>query len=205
MANDLKTILGDHLAPASLFDPARPLPSPYQLRNKIVIMAYKYHNPQASGKDESESKQSAARKASTAMTLNASEPDLAASEYFDDDDGEPSNVQSGTGPGSRDGSRKSAEVARELSLLIHLDIAPNQHRLDAHWGPANMTSNVPETFLNDIAGSDPERPILYNQNRMTRVYPHGLRILSSNVNPIRSWRLGSQIVAMNVQQTDDPM
>ena len=39
----------------------------------------------------------------------------------------------------------------------------------------------------------------YNKKQMSRIYPAGVRIDSSNYNPIPSWNVGSQIVALNYQ------
>ena len=39
----------------------------------------------------------------------------------------------------------------------------------------------------------------YNCDHMTRTYPDGIRIDSSNYNPILAWAMGSQLVALNFQ------
>lgn len=44
--------------------------------------------------------------------------------------------------------------------------------------------------------------ISVNQIQMTRVYPVGKRIISSNYNPVPHWLCGSQIVALNYQTFD---
>ena len=38
---------------------------------------------------------------------------------------------------------------------------------------------------------------------LTRVYPKGTRFDSSNYNPIPSWSIGAQYVALNLQTTDE--
>ncbi|CAB9512209.1 Inactive phospholipase C-like protein 1 [Seminavis robusta] len=45
----------------------------------------------------------------------------------------------------------------------------------------------------------------YNQRHMTRTYPAGLRVDSSNYNPMLAWSVGSQLVALNFQTTDTPL
>ena len=42
----------------------------------------------------------------------------------------------------------------------------------------------------------------YNQTHLTRVYPSGRRLDSSNFNPISAWSAGSQLVALNFQTND---
>jgi hypothetical protein len=43
------------------------------------------------------------------------------------------------------------------------------------------------------------------QNFLMRTYPHGLRISSSNLNPLNFWRDGVQMVALNWQKCDKGM
>jgi phosphatidylinositol phospholipase C delta len=45
----------------------------------------------------------------------------------------------------------------------------------------------------------------YNQKHMTRTYPSGVRVDSSNYNPIMAWAVGSQPVALNFQTHDTPL
>jgi len=44
--------------------------------------------------------------------------------------------------------------------------------------------------------------VLLNQIQMTRVYPVGKRVISSNYNPVPHWLCGSQVVALNYQTFD---
>lgn len=50
-------------------------------------------------------------------------------------------------------------------------------------------------------------PALFSHNRkfLMRAYPSGLRIGSSNLDPVRFWRKGVQIVALNWQNCDEGM
>lgn len=45
----------------------------------------------------------------------------------------------------------------------------------------------------------------YNKEHMSRIYPAGSRVDSSNYNPILSWEMGCQLVALNFQTDDSPM
>jgi phosphatidylinositol phospholipase C, delta len=45
----------------------------------------------------------------------------------------------------------------------------------------------------------------YNQNHMTRTYPAGVRVDSSNYNPTIAWAMGCQLVALNFQTPDVPL
>ncbi len=45
----------------------------------------------------------------------------------------------------------------------------------------------------------------YNEHHMTRTYPAGARVDSSNYNPVTAWSMGCQLVALNFQTTDAPL
>jgi hypothetical protein len=41
--------------------------------------------------------------------------------------------------------------------------------------------------------------IQYNKRQISRIYPGGFRVDSSNYDPVPSWNVGSQMVALNYQ------
>lgn len=45
----------------------------------------------------------------------------------------------------------------------------------------------------------------YHQHQISRVYPKGQRLDSSNFNPLPFWNIGSQMIALNYQTPDKPM
>merc|ERR1719491_1717241 len=45
----------------------------------------------------------------------------------------------------------------------------------------------------------------YNVHHMSRIYPAGTRLDSSNYNPVVPWSSGCQLVALNFQTDDSPM
>jgi phosphatidylinositol phospholipase C gamma-1 len=47
--------------------------------------------------------------------------------------------------------------------------------------------------------------IKYNRKQLTRVYPQGMRVDSSNYDPTRLWNCGVQLVALNYQTPDRSM
>lgn len=56
-----------------------------------------------------------------------------------------------------------------------------------------------ETKADSIVRQKPEDLLRYNQKGLTRVYPKGQRVDSSNYDPFRLWLCGSQMVALNFQ------
>lgn len=47
--------------------------------------------------------------------------------------------------------------------------------------------------------------VKYNRKQLTRVYPQGMRVDSSNYDPMRLWNCGVQLVALNYQTPDRSM
>lgn len=56
-----------------------------------------------------------------------------------------------------------------------------------------------ETKADSIVRQKPVDLLRYNQKGLTRVYPKGQRVDSSNYDPFRLWLCGSQMVALNFQ------
>ena len=56
-----------------------------------------------------------------------------------------------------------------------------------------------ETKADSIVRQKPSDLLKYNQKGLTRVYPKGQRVDSSNYDPFRLWLCGSQMVALNFQ------
>jgi len=61
---------------------------------------------------------------------------------------------------------------------------------------------VSEAASLDLFKHNLAKYVLLNQIQMTRVYPVGKRIMSSNYNPVPHWCGGSQVVALNYQIFD---
>lgn len=77
-----------------------------------------------------------------------------------------------------------------------MEQAPNQMHSIAE-------SKLPKILRQDDFGEDRLRE--FNQLHMTRTYPGGSHLDSSNYNPIQAWSLGCQMVALNFQSGDTPM
>uniref|UniRef100_A0A7N6AB22 1-phosphatidylinositol 4,5-bisphosphate phosphodiesterase n=1 Tax=Anabas testudineus TaxID=64144 RepID=A0A7N6AB22_ANATE len=66
-------------------------------------------------------------------------------------------------------------------------------------------SSFVETKGMDILKSDPVDFVEYNKNQLSRIYPKGTRVDSSNFMPQIFWNIGCQMVALNFQTPDLPM
>lgn len=66
-------------------------------------------------------------------------------------------------------------------------------------------SSFPETkaekYVNKIKG---KRFLQYNRLQLSRIYPRGQRLDSSNYDPLPMWLCGSQLVALNFQTPGAP-
>lgn len=98
---------------------------------------------------------------------------------------------------------RNARVAKEMSdLIIYFRSVPFK---DKGWVFYEMSS-FPETkaekyFLQQYT----QICLKYHRNQISRVYPKGQRLDSSNFNPIPFWNVGSQMIALNYQTPDKPM
>jgi len=66
-------------------------------------------------------------------------------------------------------------------------------------------SSFTETSALKLLTDDPVGFVKYNQRQMSRIYPKGARVESSNYMPQGFWNAGSQFVALNFQVLDLPM
>jgi len=68
--------------------------------------------------------------------------------------------------------------------------------------------SIGETKIAKIISKSKDNPDLwrkYNVKHMTRTYPAGSRVDSSNYNPVLAWAMGCQLVALNFQTCDTPL
>lgn len=73
------------------------------------------------------------------------------------------------------------------------------------WGSDAAGYNVQsykEGDINRFAKESPREFVMQNTRMLSRVYPAGLRVMSTNYDPMLSWRLGAQLVALNFQTRD---
>ncbi|KAL0572214.1 hypothetical protein V5O48_009749 [Marasmius crinis-equi] len=71
--------------------------------------------------------------------------------------------------------------------------------------PRNILINISEPSISALLPNSLFHLIDNAKKHLHRVYPNGLRVTSSNMNPLRFWRNGSQIVTLNWQKYDKGM
>lgn len=71
--------------------------------------------------------------------------------------------------------------------------------------PPNITINISESSILAMVPHSLLELIEHSQKRLRRIYPRGLRLSSSNLDPLKQWRNGSHFVCLNWQKFDDGM
>ncbi|XP_050082243.1 1-phosphatidylinositol 4,5-bisphosphate phosphodiesterase epsilon-1-like [Anopheles aquasalis] len=71
--------------------------------------------------------------------------------------------------------------------------------------PCYQCSSINEASAKKLCRKDPLGLLAHTESQLMRTYPAGLRIDSSNFNPVFFWSFGIQMVALNYQTEDIPM
>ncbi|XP_062715033.1 1-phosphatidylinositol 4,5-bisphosphate phosphodiesterase gamma-1 isoform X2 [Aedes albopictus] len=98
---------------------------------------------------------------------------------------------------------RNSRVAKEMSdMIIYCRSVPFKN---SNWVFYEMSS-FPETKAEKYFLQQETRLFVrYHRNQISRVYPKGQRLDSSNYNPVPLWNTGSQMIALNYQTPDKPM
>uniref|UniRef100_A0A3P9LP59 Phosphoinositide phospholipase C n=1 Tax=Oryzias latipes TaxID=8090 RepID=A0A3P9LP59_ORYLA len=100
------------------------------------------------------------------------------------------------------------KIAVELSdLVVYCRPVPfNEDKIGTERACYRDMSSFPETKAEKFATRGRGKRFLqYNRRQLSRVYPRGQRLDSSNYDPLPIWLCGSQLVALNFQTPDKPM
>uniref|UniRef100_A0A8C6NTT6 1-phosphatidylinositol 4,5-bisphosphate phosphodiesterase gamma n=1 Tax=Nothobranchius furzeri TaxID=105023 RepID=A0A8C6NTT6_NOTFU len=100
------------------------------------------------------------------------------------------------------------KIAMELSdLVIYCrPVQFDEDKIGTEQACFRDMSSFPETkaekYINKCKG---KKFLQYNRLQLSRIYPRGQRLDSSNYDPLPMWLCGSQLVALNFQTADKPM
>ncbi|XP_072904691.1 1-phosphatidylinositol 4,5-bisphosphate phosphodiesterase gamma-1-like isoform X1 [Hemitrygon akajei] len=100
------------------------------------------------------------------------------------------------------------KIALELSeLVVYCRPVPfDEEKIGTDKACYRDMSSFPETKAEKYANKSKGKKFLqYNHRQLSRVYPRGQRLDSSNYDPLPMWICGSQLVALNFQTPDKPM
>uniref|UniRef100_A0A3B3DHV3 Phosphoinositide phospholipase C n=1 Tax=Oryzias melastigma TaxID=30732 RepID=A0A3B3DHV3_ORYME len=177
MAQHLRSILGDKLLLRPLCsEESKYLPSPEDLKGKILVKGKKEESEECS---------------SSSSDHNSS-------------DDEP-NVAEG-GSKKKNGKKVVSKLSPELSeLVVYTRSVPFQgFEQAAKSSPFNMSS-FSETKALKLVRDSGVLFVRHNSHQLSRIYPSGQRLRSSNYNPQQMWNAGCQIVALNFQTPGEQM
>lgn len=160
------------------------LPSPEELRGMIVIKGKRAPDPEED------------------QVIGEGIPETKSSEDDGDDVDEYDKAIESSG---NKGSEKiDPELAR---LTLFHGTKYKDFNKSIQDRPSHMHS-IGETKITKILSKSKDNARLwrkYNVNHMTRTYPSGSRVDSSNYNPVVAWAMGCQLVALNFQTHDTPL
>uniref|UniRef100_A0A8C7G380 Phosphoinositide phospholipase C n=1 Tax=Oncorhynchus kisutch TaxID=8019 RepID=A0A8C7G380_ONCKI len=215
MAEYCRSIFGDAL----LIDPLEkyplesgvPLPSPQELMGKILIKNKKSHKPSAAHGNkqlaEHPANQSAAEEQATD---EPSSPNNITADYFlsgeieaeDDDDDDDDDCKKTSDDGTAE--EREAVATEEMSTLVNY-VQPtkfNSFEASKKVNRSYQMSSFVETKALEHLTKSPVEFVEYNKQQLSRIYPKGTRVDSSNYMPQLFWNAGCQLVALNFQTID---
>jgi len=208
MARILKRYLKDLLAKP--FTDPKKLPSPFELRRKIVVKGKKLKKDGAAEEvsgddddDEDEEEEEASSSSSSNKGRTPSEEKVSKNRSLSRADKE--KVEKAEKAEAKKAGKKSKAhpLAKELSDITHLNSARfGGFEKDKDLNSWDMCSNS-ELAVHKFYKQFPLEFIKHNVNFLTRTYPKGTRFDSSNYSPVEGWALGCHLVALNYQ-TGDP-
>lgn len=180
MAVHLQTILGPMLVTAQELAGLGEMPSPESLKGRVLC------------KDKSK----------------RSKPSSAADERDDDDDALPAEPPSPSAAAVPALSRLVTLASdSDLSALVTLNSVsfqglPKSSGDLAQFPPLDMVS-FSEGQIGKLIKKGDTAVAQMHTRVFSRIYPSGIRIDSSNYDPVPAWNAGAQIVALNLQTNDE--
>uniref|UniRef100_A0AAZ3RZZ0 Phosphoinositide phospholipase C n=1 Tax=Oncorhynchus tshawytscha TaxID=74940 RepID=A0AAZ3RZZ0_ONCTS len=193
MANYCKTIFGDMLLMDPLdkypMKPGLQIPSPAELMGKILIKNKKGSHGKPS-------------QACPKKTEESEQPIVTASA------GQEPNQTGPTNPEDQCGTAGQEVTAyEEMSAIVNY-IQPTKFISFDNSRKKNksyLISSFVETKGESMISKTAVEFVEYNKRQMSRIYPKGTRMDSSNYSPQPFWNAGCQMVALNYQTMDFPM
>jgi len=194
MARNLKDIFGSRLyvpppGSATMDD----LPSPEELRGMVVIKGKRPPTPDDAEADEEVDFDPYADNSGTGTATEDTTGAAGASADID-----PINVKKGLPP----------KVVAELANLTLFHGTEFKSWEKSIVQPPSHMHSIGETKIPKLIKKNAKEASKwreYNQRHMTRTYPAGFRVDSSNYNPMLAWSVGSQLVALNFQTLDSSL
>ncbi|EHH62979.1 hypothetical protein EGM_15857 [Macaca fascicularis] len=216
MAEYCRTIFGDMLLTEPLekfpLKPGVPLPSPEDLRGKILIKNKKnqFSSPTSSSKDPGGEAEGSSPRSAPAVWAGEEGTELEDEEVEEEEEEESGNLdEEEIKKMQSDEGTAGLEVMayEEMSSLVNY-IQPTKFisfEFSAQKNRSYVISSFTELKAYDLLSKASVQFVDYNKRQMSRIYPKGTRMDSSNYMPQMFWNAGCQMVALNFQTMDLPM
>jgi phosphatidylinositol phospholipase C delta len=98
----------------------------------------------------------------------------------------------------------SAKVTPTFAKIISLPTAPFE-QFSSFPSEAWQLASFGETKTVKLTQSDPQGLIAFTEKHLTRTYPNGKRVDSSNYSPMQAWAAGLHLCSLNFQTSSEPM
>ncbi|XP_004687621.1 PREDICTED: 1-phosphatidylinositol 4,5-bisphosphate phosphodiesterase beta-2 isoform X1 [Condylura cristata] len=215
MAEYCRTMFGDMLLTEPLekfpLKPGSPLPSPEDLRGKILIKNKKnqFSGP-ASPSKEAGGEPEGSCPANASVVWTGEEGAELEEEVEEEEEEESGNLdEEEIKKMQSDEGTAGLEVTayEEMSSLVNY-IQPTKFisfEFSAQKNRSYVISSFTELKAYDLLSKASVQFVDYNKRQMSRIYPKGTRMDSSNYMPQMFWNAGCQMVALNFQTMDLPM
>ncbi|KAM3931513.1 1-phosphatidylinositol 4,5-bisphosphate phosphodiesterase beta-1 [Leptodactylus fuscus] len=212
MAEYCKQIFGDGLLTEPLekypLEHGVPLPSPMELKYKILVKNKKKSHKSADGSGKKKLAEQASNACSDSSSVfepsspGAGEAEIESEEDDDDDDDDckKSSMDEGTAGNEASATEEMSNLVNYIQPVKFESFESSKKRNKSY----EMSSFVETKGLEQLTKS-PVEFVEYNKMQLSRIYPKGTRVDSSNYMPQVFWNAGCQMVALNFQTIDFPM
>ncbi|TTC73825.1 1-phosphatidylinositol 4,5-bisphosphate phosphodiesterase beta-2 [Bagarius yarrelli] len=219
MANYCRTIFGDALLSEPLekypLKPGHQIPSPAELMGKILIKNKKGPTGAAKPPPQKKTQEEGHAENTGEHTENTENQNGEHEEHHDDhhddhhdehhedeeqDEEKMKNSDEGTAGQEVKAFEAMSSIVNYIQphKFISFEVSRNKNK---SYAISSFVETKGEHFISKNAVEFVE----YNKRQMSRIYPKGTRMDSSNYNPQPFWNVGCQMVALNYQTMDFPM
>uniref|UniRef100_A0A4W3HF78 1-phosphatidylinositol 4,5-bisphosphate phosphodiesterase n=1 Tax=Callorhinchus milii TaxID=7868 RepID=A0A4W3HF78_CALMI len=210
MAEYCRAIFGDRLVMDELekypLEPGVALPSPQDLIGKILIKNKKKGHKSSDGSKKKLSEQASNTYSDSSSVFEPSSPGagqclnmtLVCKPLVS------KHLSHSLSPGDPDAESDDDEDEDEDSKKSSMDEGTAGCEASATEEMSNLVNYIQPVKFESFEAAK-SKWLLYNKRQMSRIYPKGTRVDSSNYMPQVFWNAGCQLVALNFQTLDLPM
>ncbi|CAF0790607.1 unnamed protein product [Adineta steineri] len=199
-----------------------PLPSPNDLKYKILIKNKKLHQHSSSkinnqntpiihkvitpsnsdpSTDTSTASSSSTRSSNDSLRLNPRNGILLEDENLSDEERIMNELDPTNEPIPESKATKAMSDLVHYTVPVRFATFVRAQELNRSYEMSSFSEDKGQNAIRDYANDF----LIYNQRQLSRIYPRGTRFDSSNYNPYIFWPIGCQMVALNYQTLDIPM